>query len=160
MTSPVTIKKLDVTADVLPGPPAKTDITKLPEFGGKKKTLKRSFGGGGTGVPKPLGGGGGTRTFPRGILKTARRHVIKPVSDPAKPPPIKKYMKKHTIRLMTDRGLQNQRKTIRKQIGKMSDTKVKQLVSETGLLKNGGTPVPVMREMLEGGVIAGFISLD
>jgi hypothetical protein len=40
----------------------------------------------------------------------------------------------------------------------MSDEKVKSIVLKSGILKNANTPVSVMREMLEGGMIAGFIS--
>jgi hypothetical protein len=42
----------------------------------------------------------------------------------------------------------------------MSDQKVKELVTKYGLLKNKDTPASVMREMLEGGAIAGFVSLS
>lgn len=101
------------------------------------------------------------RTFPRGVLKTAKHKLhLKPVSDPAKPPPLKKTMKHHTIQLMTDKGVRRHRKTLRKSISKMSDEKVKHLVTKYGLLKNKDTPVSVMREMLEGGAIAGFVSLN
>jgi hypothetical protein len=114
-------------------------------------------------MPKPIlkKGGKTMKTFPRGVLKTAKNKLqLKAVSDPAKPPTLKKIMKKHTIRLMTDKGVRRHRKTLRKQISKMSDEKVKELVSKHGLLKNPNTPTSIMREMLEGGAIAGFISLN
>lgn len=120
-------------------------------------------------VPKPevmpksiLKKGGKTmKTFPRGVLKTAKNKLqLKAVSDPAKAPALKKIMKKHTIRLMTDKGIRRHRKTLRKQISKMSDEKVKELVTKHGLLKNSNTPTSIMREMLEGGAIAGFINLS
>lgn len=98
------------------------------------------------------------KTFPRGILKTARR--IKATSNPSKPPPIKKSMKKHTIRVLTESGTRHHKKTIRRKISSMSDDKVRLLVKKAGLLKNDSTPVPIMREMLEGGMIAGFISSE
>jgi hypothetical protein len=101
------------------------------------------------------------KTFPRGVLKTVKQKLqLKAVSDPAKPPPLKKLMRKHTIRLMTDKGVRRHRKTLRKQISKMSDETVKELVSKHGLLKNPNTPVSIMREMLEGGAVAGFVSLN
>lgn len=106
-------------------------------------------------------GGKTMKTFPRGVLKTAKnKHSIKPVSDPAKPPPLKKTMKKHVIQLITDKGVRRHRKTLRKQISKMSNEKVKELVVKHGLLKNPNTPPSIMREMLEGGAIAGFINLS
>jgi hypothetical protein len=69
-------------------------------------------------------------------------------------------MQKQTIRLMTDKGLRRHKKTLRKRIAKMSDDKVRQLVSKHGLLKNEKTPPAIMREMLEGGAMAGFVSLN
>ena len=102
------------------------------------------------------------KTYPRGILKTVKNKplVLKPVSDPAKSPPVKKSMKKHTIRILTDKGIRHHRKTIKQKVSKMSDEKVKTLVSKAGILKNPSTPVSVMREMLEGGMMAGFISSE
>lgn len=99
------------------------------------------------------------KTFPKGVLKTAK-HKIKAVSDPAKPPPLKKTMKKHVIQLMTEKGVRRHRKTLKHQISKMSNEKVKELVLKNGLLKNPNTPPSIMREMLEGGAIAGFVSLN
>lgn len=99
------------------------------------------------------------KTFPRGVLRTAK-HKLKPVSDPAKPPPLKKTMKKHVIQLMTEKGVRRHRKTLKKQISKLSNEKVKELVMKNGLLKNPNTPPAIMREMLEGGAIAGFVSLN
>lgn len=107
----------------------------LPPIAGKRKTLK---------------------TFPRGILKTAK---IRAVADPAKAPPLRKSMKKHTIRLITEKGNRHRRRTIKKRVSKLSDESVKSLVIKSGLLKNTNTPVPLMREMLEGGMVAGFISV-
>jgi hypothetical protein len=97
------------------------------------------------------------RTFPKSSLKTAR---VKPVSDPAKAPPFKKSIRKHTVRLLTEKGMRRHKKTIRRKLSKLSDEKVKHLVMKAGLLKNSNTPPGLMREMLEGGMIAGFISLD
>jgi hypothetical protein len=94
------------------------------------------------------------KTFPRGILKTSK---IKPVSDPAKHPPLKKFMKKHTIRLLTDSGVSHRRKTIKHKIDKMSDQKVKDLVIKTGLSKGNGPPT-LLRQILEGGMLSGFVS--
>ena len=94
------------------------------------------------------------RTFPKGILK------IKGVKDPAKSPPLKKTSKRHTIQIMTEKGAKHRRKTIRKQVAGMSDDKVKMLVEKNGLLKNKNTPPSLMRDMLEGGAIAGFLSIE
>ena len=102
------------------------------------------------------------KTFPKSILKTVKqpRSVLKGVSNPSKAPPLKKNMEKHTIRLITDKGLRRHRKTLRKKIAGMSNDKVKELISKNGLLKNPNTPPAIMREMLEGGAMAGFVSLN
>lgn len=92
------------------------------------------------------------RTFPKGILKG--------VKDPSRSPPLKQGMQKHTIRMLTDKGSRKYKKTIRRKIDKLSDQKVKDLVEKNGLLKNKDTPVSIMRQMVEGGAVAGFISLD
>ena len=134
-------------------------VTKVDQVAEKPKTIEQ---------PKPVSlppvagrkGGKTMKTFPKGILKTSKNKLhLKAVSDPAKAPPLKKTMKKHTIRLMTDKGVRRHRKTLRKHISKMSDKKVKELVEKNGLLKNPNTPVSIMREMLEGGAIAGFVNL-
>jgi hypothetical protein len=133
-------------------------ITKVDQMAEKPKVEEKKP------EPKPIlkKTGKTMKTFPRGVLKTAKNHkaVIKGVSDPAKPPPLKKTMKKHVIQLITDKGVRRHRKTLRKQISKMSNEKVKELVVKHGLLKNANTPPSIMREMLEGGAIAGFVSLN
>lgn len=101
--------------------------------------------------PTPSGSARKTqRTYPRGILK---------VKDPAKPPPVRKKSLKQKIKLVTASGTRKYRKTIRRKLSKMSDGKVRALVEKHGLLKNKSTPPALMREMLEGGVLSGFISL-
>jgi hypothetical protein len=94
------------------------------------------------------------KTFPRGILK------IKPVADPAKSPPFKKTARRHTIQLLTEKGSKMRRKTIKKLVAGYSNDQVKTMVEKHGLLKNKNTPPALMRDMLEGGAIAGFISLN
>ena len=96
------------------------------------------------------------KVIPRSILKTSK---VRPTSDPAKAPPVNKIMRKHTIRLLTDKGYKRHRKTLRRKISKLSDEKIKEIAKKGGLLKNPNTPIPVLREMVEGGAIAGFLSL-
>lgn len=96
------------------------------------------------------------KTYPRGILKTAK---IKPVTDPAKHPPLKKGSRKHTIRLLSESTVSHRRKTIKKKVSKMSDSKVRDIAVKSGL-SNGGAPSKLLREMVEGGMIAGFISSE
>ena len=112
-------------------------------------------------APKPLLKGSSKKsmkTYPRGVLRKTIK--VKPVSDPAKPPPFKKSARKHTIRLFTDKGEHKRRKTIKKRIAKMSDTKVDDLIRKHNLLKNSETPPRIKREMLSGAMLAGFISSE
>lgn len=105
--------------------------------------------------PVPVAGKRKTmRTYPRGVLK------VKGVKDPAKSPPLKKTSKRHTIQILTDVGAKNHRKTIRKKIKKMSNDKVRSIANKHGLLKGSGTPPSLVRDIVEGGAIAGFISLE
>lgn len=99
------------------------------------------------------------KTFPRGILKT-KKAKIHGVSDPAKAPPLKKFMKKHTIRLLTEKGVSKQKKTIKRRLDKMSDQKVKQIAMKAGLVKSADVPPKLAREMLGSAMIAGFVSSE
>mgnify|MGYP003333050456 CR=1 FL=1 len=91
------------------------------------------------------------RTYPKGILK---------VKDPAKSPPIKKQTRKQIVKLVTEKGTRKYRKTLKRRLSKLSDAKVRSLVETHGLLKNKQTPPALMRDMLEGAVLSGFISLE
>ena len=115
----------------------------------KKVTITKM----GSEAPKKVGT---YKVLPRSILKTAK---VRPTSNPSKSPPVKKSMRKHTIRLLTDKGSKRHRKTLRRKIAKMSDEKIKDIASKSGLLKNPNTPVAVLRQMVEGGAIAGFLSV-
>jgi hypothetical protein len=97
------------------------------------------------------------KTFPRGILKTAKVK-IKPVSDPAKHPPLKRSMTKRTIRLLTDKNVNDYRKTIKQKVANLKDRRVKELVIKHNLSKGNG-PLPLLRQILEGGMLSGFISI-
>lgn len=99
------------------------------------------------------------KTFPRGVLKH-KTLKIKAVADPSKAPPIKKSMRKHTIRLITDKGENRHRKTIKRKVSRMSDKEVDMLVTKHNLLKNPKTPSKLKREMLKGAMLAGFVSVD
>jgi hypothetical protein len=98
------------------------------------------------------------RTFPRGILKRSSKLHLKGVADPAKSPPLKKGMKKHTLRLLTEKGMKKHRKTMKNRIAKMSDAKVKETVQTAGLVTNPNTPPEISRQILDNAISAGFIS--
>ncbi len=60
---------------------------------------------------------------------------------------------------MTEKGVQGRRKTLRQRIHKMKDEEVRETLQKAGVSHNPKTPPPVLREMLEGGVESGMISL-
>ena len=97
------------------------------------------------------------KTFPRGILKTAKVK-IHPVRDPAKHPPLKKSMTKRTIRLLTDKNVNDRRKTIKQKVDGMKDGKIRELVIKYKLSKGTG-PASLLRQIVEGGMLSGFISV-
>lgn len=140
MSEKITINKVD-TPPVIPRKTQEEKTTPNPplsSFGGKK-TLK---------------------TFPRGILKTAKVMRIRGVADPARAPPLKSSIKKHTIRILTDKGLKKHRKTIKKKISKLSDAKAKEIAMKAGLVKSASMPGGMVKDVLAGAVTAGFVSLD
>ena len=98
------------------------------------------------------------KTFPKGILKKTAK--VKPVRDPAKAPPFKKGVRKHTVRVLTEKGVESRRKTIRHRIRKLKDEDVRAKLQKAGVSHNPKTPPHVLRDMLVGGVEAGMISLD
>ena len=129
----ITITKVDEPA------PVKKEVPK-PEVKAGKKTLK---------------------TYPRGILKTAKQPLrLKGVRDPAKAPALKKGMAKHTLKLLTSKGARKHQKTLKHKISKMTDGKVKEIMQKAGLSINPSTPPEIRRQMLEGASAAGFVSLD
>ena len=98
------------------------------------------------------------KTYPKGVLrKTAK---IKPVRDPAKAPPFKKGVRKHTVRVLTEKGIETRRKTIRQSIKHMKDEDVRAKLRRAGVAHNPKTPPHVLRDILEGGMEAGMISSD
>jgi hypothetical protein len=97
------------------------------------------------------------KTFPRGILKKTAK--ILPVRDPTKPPALRKGVRKHTVRVLTEKGADMRRKTIRQKIKSMPDEIVRSKLKKAGVSHNEKTPPHILREMLEGGTEAGMISL-
>ena len=109
-------------------------------------------------VPEPKKAGKRTiKTFPKGILKKTLK--LKGVVDPAKSPPLKKGMKKHTLRMLTERGLKKQRKTLKNRISRLGDKQVSEIVRNKGLVLNPKTPPAISRQILDNAVSAGFVSV-
>jgi hypothetical protein len=99
------------------------------------------------------------RTFPRGVMKGTRsRHrggggEIVGVKDPAKPPPVRKG----TLRILTKKGAEMRRKTIKQTVKDMNDGTVRASLKSSNITINPKTPPHIAREILEGGMEAGMI---
>ncbi len=100
---------------------------------------------------------GRTKTYPAGILKKTAK--IKPVRDPAKAPPFRKGIRKHTVRVLTEKGIESRRRTIRHKVGRMSEPQLRERLQKAGISHNPKTPPNVLRAMVEGGAEAGMISI-
>ena len=99
------------------------------------------------------------KTCPRGIIKKSSKFTLKGTSDPAKSPPVKKGMRKHTLRILTEKGARQHRRTLKRRISSMSDSKVQEVVRGKGLVLNPKTPPAISREILRNAVSAGFVSV-
>ena len=92
-------------------------------------------------------------------MKKTSKFTIKGTSDPAKSPPLKKGMRKHTLRMLTEKGMKKHRKTLKHRISSMSDSKVQEVVHGKGLVLNNKTPPAISRQILHNAVSAGFVSV-
>jgi len=99
------------------------------------------------------------KTFPRGVLKKTSKFQLRGVKDPAKSPPLKKGMQKHTLRMLTEKGLRKHRKTLKRRLASLPDSKIKEIVSAKGLVKNPKTPAHISRQILDNAMAAGFVSV-
>ena len=99
------------------------------------------------------------RTYPQGAMKGTRSRSrggggeFVPVKDPAKPPPDRKG----TLRIMTKKGAEMRRKTIKQSVKTLSDGGVRAALKKSNLTLGAGTPPHIAREILEGGMEAGMI---
>ena len=98
------------------------------------------------------------RTFPRGAMKGTRSRTrggseFTPVKDPAKPPP----SRRSTLKILTKKGADHRRKTIKQSVDKMSEAGVRAALKKSKLTLNPKTPPHTARELLEGGMEAGMI---
>jgi hypothetical protein len=98
------------------------------------------------------------RTFPQGILKRGgtARSKVKPVRDPAKPPPTKAG---RTLRIMTDKGAENRRERIRKTIRAMPDNVLRHRLRKGGVKISEKAPKKLVEEIATSAQEAGMVSL-
>ena len=98
------------------------------------------------------------RTFPRGVMKGTRSRTrggsdFVPVKDPAKPPP----SRRSTLKIVTKKGADQRRKTIKQSVDKLNDAGVRAALKKSNITVNPKTPPHIARELLEGGMEAGMI---
>jgi len=108
-------------------------------------------------VRRPVSRHKSMRTFPRGVMKGTRSRSgggdFVPVKDPAKPPPTRKG----TLRILTKKGAEMRRKTIKQTVKNMNDGTVRASLKKSNITINPKTPPHIAREILEGGMEAGMI---
>ena len=95
------------------------------------------------------------RTFPNGVLKGGKtaRAKIHAVRDPAKSPPLRKA----TLRILTEKGVEHRRRRIKKTVRAMPDAKVRQVLKAAGLGVSQQAPPAIAKQILESGMEAGLI---
>jgi hypothetical protein len=75
------------------------------------------------------------------------------VKDPAKPPP----SRKGTLRILTKKGADMRRNTIKQSVRAMTDAGVRVALKKSNITVNPKTPPHIAREILEGGMESGMI---
>jgi hypothetical protein len=97
------------------------------------------------------------RTYPRGIIKGTRKSRggsdFVGVKDPAKPPP----SRKGTLRILTKKGADQRRNTIKQSVRSMTDAGVRVALKKSNITVGSKTPPHIAREILEGGMESGMI---
>jgi len=98
------------------------------------------------------------RTYPRGVMKGTRSKSrggseFVAVKDPAKPPP----SRKGTLRILTKKGAEIRRNTIKQSVRSMTDAGVRVALKKSNITVNSNTPPHIAREILEGGMESGMI---
>jgi hypothetical protein len=89
------------------------------------------------------------KTYPRGVLKKTAK--IRPIRNPTKAPP----RRNGTLRILTEKGIEQRRRRIETTVRNLPDTKVKETLEKSGYkVKNP----KIAREILKGGMEAGFLS--
>lgn len=96
------------------------------------------------------------KTFPRGILKKTSRAKVKPVQDPAKPPPLRKG---RTLRILTEKGAEKRREKIRKTIRAMPDKVLREKMRKRGVKVSDKAPPELVKQIAAGAQEAGMLSL-
>lgn len=98
------------------------------------------------------------RTFPQGILKKggSTRSRVKPVRDPAKPPPVKPG---RTLRILTETGAENRRAKIRKTVRAMPTKVLREKLRKGGVKVSDKAPPELVEQIAVGGAEAGMVSL-
>jgi hypothetical protein len=101
-------------------------------------------------TPTPKKAGRKTmKTYPRGVLKKTAK--IRATRNPTKAPP----RRNGTLRILTEKGIEQRRKRIETTVRNLPDAKVKETLEKSGYkVKNP----KIAREILKGGMEAGFLS--
>jgi hypothetical protein len=126
------------------------------------KLVITKVGGEPTGAPQPIQGyipapvpyplQGGSQKPLKSILKKTKKAKIKGVKNPTS-----SRFKKHTIRVSTSKGHTRRVKMIKDRVKNMSNSDLRKLAEDNNFLINKNSPLS-LRNLIEGGMIAGMIS--
>jgi hypothetical protein len=92
----------------------------------------------------------------KSILKKSMK--IKDVRDPAKSPPLKPGMHKHTLKMFTSKGHKKFKKTLKKKLSMMKKPELDRLAQQSNLKLNPNTPPEIAKKILSSAITAGFVS--
>lgn len=95
------------------------------------------------------------KKIPKSILKKTSKYSklnLKGVRDPSS-------SRRHTIRLLTTKGIRKRDKTLKKKISGLSDQKITEITKDSGLIKHHDMPSHLKRQILGSAVSAGFVSI-
>lgn len=98
---------------------------------------------------------GGKKPLKSILKKTAK---IRGVRDPAKSPPLKPGMKKHTLKMFTDKGFRKQNRTLRKKIKSLKKKDLEKYIQNPDLKLSSQTPPSIAKKIISNAISAGFIS--
>ena len=92
----------------------------------------------------------------KSILKKTSK--IRGVRDPAKSPPLKPGMVKHTLKMFTEKGSKKQSRTLKNKFKTLKKKDLQKYMENPDLKLNPKTPTSLAKKIITNAISAGFIS--
>lgn len=89
------------------------------------------------------------------LKKTAK---IRGVRDPAKSPPLKPGMVKHTLKMFTEKGSKKHSRTLKNKFKSLNKKDLQKYMENPDLKLNPKTPTSLAKKIITNAISAGFIS--